>query len=182
MSKDVRLPLPCPRRVLVLGSTGSIGTNCLDVAAHLPDRLQIVGLSTHGRVDLLVEQAALFLPRWVAVTDPAAAATLDPARLPRGCRLLTGPESLTRMAGDPDVDVVVSAIVGAAGLEGTWAALAAGKTVAFANKETLVMAGPLVTELAARHAGRLLPVDRLHSPMLVPPMCATKRRQIGQFG
>src|SRR5207302_3389348 len=78
---------------------------------------------------------------------------------------LTGPDGVRAMVGDPDVDVVVSAIVGAAGLEGTWAALEAGKTVAVANKETLVMAGPLVMELAARHHARILPVDSEHSAL-----------------
>src|SRR5204862_2722670 len=78
-------------------------------------------------------------------------------------QLLHGPEGVARMVSDPGVDMVVTAIVGAAGLEGTWAALEKGKTVAFANKETLVMAGPLVMDLAARRGGRLLPVDSEHS-------------------
>jgi 1-deoxy-D-xylulose-5-phosphate reductoisomerase len=149
--------------VVVLGSTGSIGTNCLDVVAHLSDRLEVVGLSAHSRVDLLAEQAHRFRPRFVAVTDPTAAARLTQADLPPGCRLLRGHDGVAEMARASDVDVVVSAIVGAAGLEGTWAALEAGKTVAVANKETLVLAGPLVTELAARRGGRLLPVDSEHS-------------------
>src|SRR5205807_4331768 len=83
--------------------------------------------------------------------------------LPSGCRLLKGEEGIRRMASDPEVDIVLTAIVGAAGLAGTWAALEAGKTVAVANKETLVMAGPLVTGLAQRKGGRLLPVDSEHS-------------------
>jgi 1-deoxy-D-xylulose-5-phosphate reductoisomerase len=161
--KDVRQPLPFPRRLVVLGSTGSIGTSCLDVASHLSDRLQVLGLSAHSRVELLLEQAQCFRPRWLAVTDPVAAQQLDRSALPPGCRLLTGPDAVAEMAREPDVDVVVSAIVGAAGLAGTWAALEAGKTVAVANKETLVMAGPLVTDLAARRGGRLLPVDSEHS-------------------
>src|SRR4029077_12137719 len=88
---------------------------------------------------------------------------LDRGRLDRGIELLTGPEGIARMVADPEVDVVLSAIVGAAGLEGTWAALEAGKTVAVANKETLVMAGPLVMELAARKHATVLPVDSEHS-------------------
>jgi 1-deoxy-D-xylulose-5-phosphate reductoisomerase len=156
--KDVRHPPT--RRIVVLGSTGSIGTNCLDVVAHLPDRLQVLGLSAHSSWDQLAEQAGRFRPRWVALTGPGAA---DPAALPAGCRLLRGGDGVRQMVTDPDADVVVSAIVGAAGLAGTWAALEAGKTVAVANKETLVLAGALVTQLAARSGGRLLPVDSEHS-------------------
>ena len=151
------------RKVVILGSTGSIGTNALDVVAYLPDRLDVIGLSAHSRVDLLLEQAIKYRPRWIAVTDPAARRGIDPAALPAGCELLTGPAVLARKVAEPEVDVVLSAIVGAAGLESTWAALEAGKTIAVANKETLVMAGPLVTELAAKRGGRLLPVDSEHS-------------------
>ncbi len=151
------------RKIVVLGSTGSIGTNCLDVVTHLPERLEIVGLSAHSNVETLLRQAAQHRPRWIAVTDPVAARQLDSTKLPPGCELLTGADAVPRMVTDPDVDVVVSAIVGAAGLQGTWAALEAGKTVAVANKETLVMAGPLVMDLAARRGGRLLPVDSEHS-------------------
>ena len=147
----------------MLGSTGSIGTNCLDVVDHLPDRLQVLGLSAHANVELLLRQAEKHRPRWVAVTDADAAARLDGARLPAGCQLLHGEQGVAAMASDPDVDVVLNAIVGAAGLAGAWAALEAGKTVAVANKETLVMAGALVMELAARRGGRLLPVDSEHS-------------------
>jgi 1-deoxy-D-xylulose-5-phosphate reductoisomerase len=147
----------------VLGSTGSIGTNCLDVVAHLDGRLRAVGLSAHSRCDLLCEQAHRHRPRWVTVTDPDAAERLSPSDLPAGCQLLKGDEGVAAMVTDPEVDVVVSAIVGAAGLAGTWAALEAGKTVAVANKETLVVAGPLIVDLAARRGGRLIPVDSEHS-------------------
>jgi 1-deoxy-D-xylulose-5-phosphate reductoisomerase len=158
------LPPPTARRpVVVLGSTGSIGTNCLDVIEHLPDRLQALGLSGHSRWEALFEQANRHRPRWVTVTDPAAARRLDRGRLDRGVELLAGPDGVARMVADPETEVVVSAIVGAAGLEGTWAALEAGKTVAVANKETLVLAGPLVTDLAGRRGARLLPVDSEHS-------------------
>jgi 1-deoxy-D-xylulose-5-phosphate reductoisomerase len=149
--------------LVVLGSTGSIGTNCLDVVAALPDRLEVLGLSAHSRIDLLCQQAQRFRPRFVVVTGADAAARLAPGDLPPGCQLLRGVEGACRLVQLPEVDVVLSAIVGAAGLEGTWAALESGKTVAVANKETLVMAGPLVTELAARRGGRLLPVDSEHS-------------------
>jgi 1-deoxy-D-xylulose-5-phosphate reductoisomerase len=154
---------PARKRVVVLGSTGSIGTNCLDVIASLGGRLQAVGLSAHSRWRELFAQAVRHRPRWVALTDPEAARQADVRRLEGAAELLTGPDAVARMAGAPDVDVVVSAIVGAAGLAGTWAALEAGKTVAVANKETLVMAGPLVMDLAAERGARLLPVDSEHS-------------------
>src|SRR5262249_3287949 len=151
------------RRVVVLGSTGSIGTSCLDVIAALPQRLTALGLSAHTNWEALFEQAQRYRPRWVAVTDPDAAARVDARRLCRGTRLLTGEDGVAEMVTHPDVDVVVTAIVGAAGLAGTWAALEAGKTVGVANKETLVMAGPLVMDLAARRGATVLPVDSEHS-------------------
>jgi len=146
----------------VLGSTGSIGTNCLDVVRCLPDRLEVVGLSAHSRWEMLFEQAQEYRPRYVAVTD-GQCQKVDASLLPKGCQLLRGEAGIRRLAGDPEVDIVLTAIVGSAGLTGTWAALEAGKTVAVANKETLVMAGQLVTELAQRKGGRLLPVDSEHS-------------------
>src|SRR5205809_443004 len=91
------------------------------------------------------------------ITQTSRAGAVTPAGLPPGTQVLRGVDGIRAMVSDPDVDVVVSAIVGAAGLAGTWAALEAGKTVAFANKETLVMAGPLVMELARQRGGRLLP-------------------------
>jgi 1-deoxy-D-xylulose-5-phosphate reductoisomerase len=154
---------PSRRRLVVLGSTGSIGTNCLDVVDHLGDRFEILGLSAHCSGEVLLRQAERYRPRWVTLTDREAASRFDASRLPSGCRWLPGPDAIVAMVQDADVDIVVSAIVGAAGLAGTWAALEAGKTVAVANKETLVLAGALVTDLAARRGGRLLPVDSEHS-------------------
>jgi 1-deoxy-D-xylulose-5-phosphate reductoisomerase len=153
----------CPRRVVVLGSTGSVGTSCLDVIATLSDRLRAVGLSAHSNWQGLFAQAECHQPRWVTVTDPAGVPAMERPHLNSGTRLLFGPEGIVTMVSDPAVDVVVAAIVGAAGLAGTWAALEAGKTVAVANKETLVMAGPLVMDLAARRQARVLPVDSEHS-------------------
>jgi 1-deoxy-D-xylulose-5-phosphate reductoisomerase len=151
------------RRVVVLGSTGSIGINCLEVIDHLPEVLEAIGLSAHTSGEELLVQAQRYRPRWLAVTDPQAARRLDAGRLPAGTQLLAGPEGVQKMVSAPEVDVVVTAIVGAAGLAGTWAALEAGKRVAVANKETLVMAGPLVMELAERNGAQILPVDSEHS-------------------
>src|SRR5262249_50260086 len=91
------------RRVVVLGSTGSIGTNCLDGLAPLPGRLRAVGLSAHASWEALFEQAGRFRPRWVAVTDPELSGRLDAGRLPPGTRLL-GPDGVAAMAADPEVD------------------------------------------------------------------------------
>jgi len=149
--------------VAVLGSTGSIGTSTLDVIAASAGRFAAFLLAAHRNVEQLVEQARACRPKWVVVIDPDAATAIDASELPSGTRLAAGPEALDELMHCPEIDRVVSAIVGAAGLRSTWAALEAGKTVALANKETLVMAGPLVTELAARTGGRIVPVDSEHS-------------------
>jgi 1-deoxy-D-xylulose-5-phosphate reductoisomerase len=159
------------RRVVVLGSTGSIGTSCLDVISALDTRLTALGLSAHGSWDALIAQAQRHKPRWVALTEDDACTRAEASRLPRGTELLHGEDGLRRMVSDPETDIVLTAIVGAAGLAGTWAALEAGKTVAVANKETLVMAGPLVMELAARRGARVLPVDSEHSAIYQALQC-----------
>ncbi|MDB5306097.1 MAG: dxr [Gemmataceae bacterium] len=161
-------PIPAPstgrpKRVAVLGSTGSIGTSTLDVVRRLPDRLELVGLAAHSKWEQLADQCRAFRPRYAVLCDPVAFRAADRAFFPRETELLGGEDGVARLVTDPAVDVVVSAVVGAAGLNGTWAALEAGKTVALANKETLVVAGPLVTDLAARRGARLLPVDSEHS-------------------
>src|SRR6266851_1656999 len=158
------------RRVVVLGSTGSIGTNCLDVISRFEDRLEPIGLSAHTRWPDLAEQARRFRPRWVTLT--AADAGRQAMHSFDGvCQLLHGEKGITTMVTDPDVDLVVAAIVGSAGLMGTWTALEAGKTVAVANKETLVMAGPLVMELAQQRGARVLPVDSEHSAIFQALQC-----------
>jgi 1-deoxy-D-xylulose-5-phosphate reductoisomerase len=152
-----------PRRVAVLGSTGSIGTSTLDVIRHLPDRLELAGLAAHSKWELLAEQCREFRPPLAVIGDSDAYARADRSEFPRETELLCGPDGIARLVSAPDVDVVLSAVVGAAGLSGTWAALEAGKTVALANKETLVVGGPLVMDLAARHGAKVLPVDSEHS-------------------
>jgi len=151
------------KQVAVFGSTGSIGCSSLEVIAATDGQLQAVALSAHSRYDDLVRQAREFRPRWVIATDARRAAEQDWSALPAGTELLTGSDGIERVARHSDVDIVVAAIVGSAGLQSTWAALEAGKTVALANKETLVMAGPLVTALARRSGATLLPVDSEHS-------------------
>ena len=154
---------PPSKRVAVLGSTGSIGQNALEVIAASGGRLQAVALSARSRLAELVEQAIRHRPRWVIATDAARAADFDWADLPKGCQLLTGPDALVEIAREPDVDVVLAAMMGSAGLASTWAALESKKTVALANKETMVMAGALIAKLAQTSGGQLLPVDSEHS-------------------
>jgi len=148
------------QRVVVLGSTGSIGTSTLDVLSRLPDRFQIVGLAAGSRGEELIEQARQYRPEWIALQH----GVVSPSDLPANVEcVLDDPKELLRRVQDPSVDYVVSAIVGAAGLDCTWAALEAGKTVALANKESLVVAGQLVMALARKHGGRIIPVDSEHS-------------------
>ncbi|MEA5089078.1 1-deoxy-D-xylulose-5-phosphate reductoisomerase [Solidesulfovibrio sp.] len=155
-----------PRRLAVLGATGSIGVSALRVAAEHPDRYVVAALAGATNVALLAEQAAAFRPRALAVLDAARAEALR-ALLPAGYApdILTGSEGYAAMAGAADVDVVVSAIVGAAGLVPTLAAVAAGKVVALANKESLVLAGDLLRETAAATGAVILPVDSEHNAL-----------------
>jgi len=158
-----------PRSVCILGSTGSIGTQAIDVAQHAPDRFRVTALAAGGgNPRLLAEQAARLRVESVGVSDPAATeaittrlAELWPADVPAP-KLLTGPTAVTELAA-VDVDVVLNAVAGAQGLRATLAALDAGRTVALANKESLVAGGPLVTSRAA--PGQLIPVDSEHSAL-----------------
>lgn len=155
-----------PRRLAVLGATGSIGVSALRVAAEHPDRYTVVALAGATNVARLAEQAAAFRPAALAVLDESRAAEL--ARLlPEGYRpdILVGPEGYAALAGAAEVDVVVSAIVGAAGLTPTLAAVAAGKIVALANKESLVLAGDLIRETARKTGAVILPVDSEHNAL-----------------
>jgi 1-deoxy-D-xylulose-5-phosphate reductoisomerase len=150
--------------VVVLGSTGSIGKSGLDVIEHDGGkRLTAWGLCAHNRWQTLAEQAALVRPRYVAVADRSVVGELERALRGTGVVVLGGLDGLIRMVQDPETDRVLSAIVGAVGLRGTWAALEAGKIVALANKETLVVAGELVMNLAKSRGTQILPVDSEHS-------------------
>ena len=152
------------KNVAVLGSTGSIGRSTLEVIAASEGQLRAVALAANGNTDLLLRQAQAVRPaqdRWPPIHGGGQ--RQDWSALPAEVELLVGPEGVAQLAADPEVDIVVSAIVGSAGLQGTWAALEAGKTVALANKESLVVGGPLVTELARRKNARILPVDSEHS-------------------
>ncbi|NBP84564.1 MAG: 1-deoxy-D-xylulose-5-phosphate reductoisomerase [Mycobacteriaceae bacterium] len=144
-------------RVLILGSTGSIGTQALELIAANPDRFEVVGLAAGGaNAELLARQRAETGVAQVAVTDPAAADRI-------GGVAYTGPDALTRLINDTEADVVLNALVGSLGLEPTLAALATGARLALANKESLVAGGPLV--LKAASPGQIVPVDSEHSAL-----------------
>jgi 1-deoxy-D-xylulose-5-phosphate reductoisomerase len=154
------------RRIAVLGSTGSIGVQTLEVIEHLGERCQVVGLATSGNLDRLMEQVRKFEPEVVVEWDEAAAATIRDRKLTvrgRPLVVLSGLKGLIELAAWPNADYVVSAVVGTVGLEPLLAALRAGKTVALANKESLTMAGELVMGEAKKHGATLLPVDSEHS-------------------
>jgi len=153
---------PNRKRVVVLGSTGSIGENALRVAATLPDRIEIVGLAARTNVDRLLEQARKFKVRNIAIADSALAETCA-ASPPSGISILGGDKGVTSLAALPEADIVLCAMVGMAGLRSVLSALENGKHVALATKEVLVAAGKTVMETAARHKARILPVDSEHS-------------------
>jgi 1-deoxy-D-xylulose-5-phosphate reductoisomerase len=159
-----KLPMPpAPQRIAILGATGSIGRSALEVIAASEGRLQAVGLTAHRQLDQLVGHAQNLNPQWVIATCVEAAREFDFAGLPSGCRVYRGMDTIAEAVASPEVDIVLAAMVGSAGLAGTWAALDAGKTVALANKESLVMAGELVMELARQRGAKVIPVDSEHS-------------------
>jgi 1-deoxy-D-xylulose-5-phosphate reductoisomerase len=149
------------KRIAILGSTGSIGRNALSVVSHLPG-YRVVCLAAGANVELLAQQACEFGAEAAAIADDTQVSRLR-SLLPAGVRALGGAEGIEAAAALPDADLVLVAISGAAGLPSTLAALRAGKTVALANKESLVMAGGLVTSLAREMKVPLLPVDSEHS-------------------
>jgi 1-deoxy-D-xylulose-5-phosphate reductoisomerase len=154
--------------VAILGSTGSIGCSTLQVLARQRERFRVVALTAHSNADLLAAQAAEWKPAFVGLVNGGSGALKDDER---GAG--SGAACLVEAATHPDVQIVVNGIVGAAGLEATLAALRAGKRVALANKETLVMAGELVTRAAREGGGEIVPVDSEHSAVL---QCVTGRR------
>ena len=155
------------RSITILGSTGSIGTQALDVVRRHPERFKIVGLSAGGmNQELLVGQAREFLPPFIAIADENAAADVK-TKLGqvKGVELIVGPEAAEIIAAKTDADFVLNGLVGSAGLAPTLAALQAGKTVALANKESLVVGGELVMDLVKGEPERLLPVDSEHAAL-----------------
>ncbi|MHB1352858.1 MAG: 1-deoxy-D-xylulose-5-phosphate reductoisomerase [Thiobacillus sp.] len=154
------------RRVLtVLGATGTIGVNTLDVVARHPDRFDIFALTGATQVERMLEQCRAHRPRFAVMTEPAAAAALRARLAAQGLavEVLEGADALTEVATAAEVDTVMAAIVGAAGLPATLAAARAGKRILLANKETLVVAGQLFMDAVAASGAELLPIDSEHN-------------------
>lgn len=151
--------------LVVLGATGTIGRNTLDVAARHADRLRVLALTAHRDAEGLFELCRAHRPRFAVLQEPVAAAALQRRCREAGldCEVLAGPQALADMAAHPDADQVMSAIVGAAGLLPTLAAVRAGKRVLIANKEPLVMAGRLLMTEALRHGACVIPIDSEHN-------------------
>ncbi len=149
------------KKIAILGCTGSIGESTLDIVRHYPNDFQIVGLAARKAVDQMASLVEEFSPPAVALFEPEAAAELR-SRLGGRVKVLDGMEGLLQVACESGADLVVSAIVGAAGLLPTWEAIRRKKTIAIANKEILVMAGGLITQEARRLGVQLLPVDSEH--------------------
>ena len=155
------------KAISILGSTGSIGTQALDVVRRNPDRFKVGGLSVAGaNQELLVGQIREFLPPFVAIADEDAASDIA-VKLGaiKGVELIVGPDAAETLARDVEADVVLNGLVGFAGLAPTLAALQSGKTLALANKESLVVGGELVTDLIKGEPERLLPVDSEHAAL-----------------
>ncbi|WP_243647308.1 1-deoxy-D-xylulose-5-phosphate reductoisomerase [Aestuariirhabdus litorea] len=151
--------------ITVLGATGSIGQSTLDVVRRNSDRYRVFALTANAQVDRLHQQCLEFSPRFAVMADPVAAGCLRQRLRESGCatEVLTGTEGLRQVAADAEVELVMAAIVGAAGLLPTLAAVEAGKRVLLANKESLVMAGALFMESVSRHNACLLPIDSEHN-------------------
>ncbi len=153
------------RHLTILGSTGSIGESTLDVVARHPDRFKVVALTANNNVDAMLQQCQRFRPRYAVMLDPSSAEQLASLFNNAGLdtEVLAGIEALEKVASLPEVDVVMAAIVGAAGILPTFAAAQSGKLVLLANKETLVMAGRIFMDLVKQHGATLLPIDSEHN-------------------
>lgn len=154
--------------ISILGSTGSIGKNTLEVIRHFPDRFRVIGLAAKSNVDILEEQIRIFKPHWVAVEDPQKAKLLrdrlsDFSKNNGKLEIIPGAEGMKMVASHPQTEAVISAIVGAAGLIPTLEAVKSKKKVLLANKEVLVMAGELFTKEIKKQGVSMIPVDSEHS-------------------
>ncbi len=163
-----------PQGIAILGSTGSIGRNALRVLEALGPEYQVVGLSAHRNVELLAQQTRRYKPRLVAVTHADSAAQFR-ALMNGDVKTMSGPESLTELVQSDGIDTVLTAVVGAAGLPSALAAATAGKRLAVANKEPLVIAGELLTQTVRERGGVLLPVDSEHSAVFQALRSGTTR-------
>ncbi len=165
------------RAVAVLGATGSIGRATLDVLGRLGEEWSLFGLSAHSQIQEIVNRVSQWKPRQLVSTCSDALARINRQQLPKDCELLEGQAGLVQLAGHPEVDIVVAAIVGSAGMLSTMAAAQAGKRIALANKESLVVAGSLVTRAVSENSAELIPVDSEHSAIF-QAMQSGKRSQV----
>src|ERR1700743_390764 len=150
------------KKVVLLGSTGSIGTSSVKVADDLAGRIQVIGLAAGGNSDLLIEQAKKFKPQAVSISNPSKIDEIK-SKIDKSPAVYSGNEGLLKLATLPEADIVLIAIVGTAGLQPALAAIRAGKDIAVASKEILVMAGEIVMSEARNHGVRVLAVDSEHS-------------------
>jgi 1-deoxy-D-xylulose-5-phosphate reductoisomerase len=157
--------MPNIRHLTILGSTGSIGVSTLDVVTRHPDRFQIIALTANHSIEKMLEQCRLYRPRYAVMLDKTSGEKLQIAIREAGIatEVMWGVESLEKVASLPEVDTVMAAIVGAAGIRPTFAAARAGKQVLLANKETLVMAGRIFMDVVKQHHATLLPIDSEHN-------------------
>ena len=151
------------KNIAILGSTGSIGTQCLEVVRAYPDRFQVYALAAHRNIDLIISQAREFRPEVVCIADESLYEPLKAALSDLPIKVWAGDEAIAEMVTMPSINIVLAAMVGYAGLRPTIEAIQAGKTIALANKETLVVAGELICRLALQHHTPILPVDSEHS-------------------
>jgi len=151
------------KSIIILGSTGSIGSNTLDIVRRFPEEFRVVGLTAGSNTDKLEAQIRQFKPEAVAVSTESSAASLRNRCADLSVEIMAGEEGITQVASVLDAELVISAIVGAAGLVPTLSAIRSGKHIALANKEPMVMAGKLMQDVARKHSVRILPVDSEHS-------------------
>ena len=151
------------KRLAILGSTGSIGTQTLDVVREHPERFEVYALCARASIDKLIAQAREFKPEVVCIADETLYPQLKEALADLPIKVWAGADAIAEMVTFPSIDIVVAAMVGYAGLRPTMEAIRAGKTIALANKETLVVAGELIGSLATEHHVPILPVDSEHS-------------------
>jgi 1-deoxy-D-xylulose-5-phosphate reductoisomerase len=151
------------KRIVILGSTGSIGRQTLEVIQEFPERFAVTALAAGSNVDLLLQQARLFKPQYLVIGDPALYPKLKELVKPGEFTVLAGIDGLTAISTLPEADLVLTAVVGTVGIRPTLAAIRAGKQIALANKETLVTAGAIIIAAAGEHGVRIIPVDSEHS-------------------
>ena len=150
------------KKILILGSSGSIGVNALNVVRNFPDKFKIVGLTVNSNIEVLEQQIKEFKPEFVVVTDESKAKKIK-SNIGNLCDVLSGYDELANIAKQRDYDILLGAIVGFAGLSPTLEAIKRGKRIALANKETLVVAGEIVTKLVLENNAEIIPVDSEHS-------------------